>query len=209
MKNAREFIHIQYYIIKNDVVFERIKSVLMEKAKEGVEIRILCDGMGGRFISRKCWQKLHACGIHTAVFFPALLGPLNFRINYRNHRKIVVIDGRIGYVGGFNVGKEYIGLDDKFGYWRDTHLRIEGGAVASLHLRFVLDWNYAARENLLDREEKYLKVEEEKLGNSTVQIISSGPDSKLQNVRNNYLRLINKAEKSIYIQTPYFIPGRC
>ena len=207
MKNAREFIHIQYYIIKNDVVFERIKSVLVEKAKEGVEIRILCDGMGGRFISRKCWQKLHACGIHTAVFFPALLGPLNFRINYRNHRKIVVIDGRIGYVGGFNVGKEYIGLDDKFGYWRDTHLRIEGGAVASLHLRFVLDWNYAARENLLDREEKYLKVEEEKLGNSTVQIISSGPDSKLQNVRNNYLRLINKAEKSIYIQTPYFIPG--
>jgi len=206
MKGARKFIHMQYYIIKNDVVFERIRSVLTEKAKEGVEIRILCDGMGGRFISKKCWQKLRACGIHTAVFFPPLLGPLNLRINYRNHRKIVVIDGEIGYVGGFNVGKEYIGLDERFGYWRDTHLRIEGMAVGSLHLRFILDWNYAARENLLNNEEKYLSPREEKLGSSAIQIISSGPDSKLQDVRNNYLRLINKAEKSIYIQTPYFVP---
>lgn len=206
MRKAKEFIHIQYYIIKNDVVFRRIQDVLLEKAKEGIEIRILSDGMGGRFISGKCWQRLRASGIHTAVFFPPLLGPLNLRINYRNHRKIVVIDGKIGYVGGFNIGKEYIGLDDRFGYWRDTHLRIEGASVSSLDLRFILDWNYAARENLLSEEKKYFKQPEEKLGSSQIQIISSGPDSKLQHVRNNYLRLINKAEKSIYIQTPYFIP---
>ena len=118
----------------------------------------------------------------------------------------MVIDGEIGYVGGFNIGKEYVGLDDKFGYWRDTHLRIEGAAVSSLHVRFILDWNYAARDNLLDEESRYFRQTQEKLGSSQIQIISSGPDSNLQNVRNNYLRLINKAEKSIYIQTPYFIP---
>ncbi len=206
MKQAREFIHIQYYIIKNDVLFQRISEVLIQKAREGVEIRILCDGMGGRFVSKRCWKKLHDCGIHMAVFFPPLLGPLNLRINYRNHRKIVVIDGLIGYVGGFNIGKEYIGLDDKFGYWRDTHLRMEGACVSDLQMRFILDWNYAARSNLLNEEERYFRLPEEKLGSSQIQIISSGPDSNLQNVRNNYLRLINKAEKSIYIQTPYFIP---
>ena len=206
IQKAEKYIHIQYYIIKNDVLFQRIRDVLLEKAKAGVEIRILCDGMGGRFVSRKCWREMHACGIRTAVFFPPLLGPLNLRINYRNHRKIVVIDGNIGYVGGFNIGKEYIGLDDAFGYWRDTHLRIEGAAVSNLHVRFALDWNYAARENLLDAEERYFTMAEEKRGSSQIQIVSSGPDSNLQNVRNNYLRLIHKAEKSIYIQTPYFIP---
>lgn len=208
LKQAREFIHIQYYIIKDDVLFQRIKEVLMQKAREGVEVRILCDGMGGRTVSPKCWQELHSCGIHTAIFFPALLRRLHLRINYRNHRKIVVIDGAVGYVGGFNIGKEYIGLDDRFGYWRDTHLRIEGAAAAGLALRFILDWNYAARENLFDGDGagKYLREPEETVGSSQVQIISSGPDSKLQNIRNNYLRLISKAEKSIYIQTPYFIP---
>ncbi len=206
MERAKEYIHIQYYIIKNDVLFKRISDVLCKKAREGVEIRILCDGMGGRFVSARFWKRLQSSGIHTAVFFPPLLGPLNLRINYRNHRKIVVIDGEIGYVGGFNIGKEYVGLDDRFGYWRDTHLRIEGAAVSSLQVRFILDWNYAARDHLLDDESRYFRQTKEKLGNSQIQIISSGPDSNLQNVRNNYLRLINKAEKSIYIQTPYFIP---
>lgn len=206
MRKAKKSIHIQYYIIKDDVLFARIKEVLCEKAEAGVEVRILYDGMGGRFVRRKCWKKLHESGIHTAVFFPPLFGRLNLRINYRNHRKIAVIDGRIGYLGGFNIGKEYIGLDDKFGYWRDTHLRIEGMAVSGLQLRFILDWNYAARENLLQEDDEYFTASEETIGSSGVQIISSGPDSALQNVRNNYLRLINKAERSIYIQTPYFVP---
>ena len=205
MEKATQSIHMQYYIIKDDVLFSRIKDVLVRKAGEGVEVRILYDGMGGRFVKEKCWKELRAKGIRTAVFFPALLKRLHLRINYRNHRKIVVIDGKIGYLGGFNVGKEYLGLDPKFGYWRDTHLRICGDAVAGLQIRFVLDWNYAARENLLT-EEKYFRLSGERAGNAGVQIISSGPDSQLQNIRNNYLRLISKAEKSIYIQTPYFIP---
>lgn len=206
MKQAKEHIHIQYYIVKDDVVFQRIKDVLLEKVKEGVEVRILYDGMGGgRFVKRKRWQELQEKGIMTAEFFPAWLGRLQLRINYRNHRKIVVIDGKTAYVGGFNIGKEYIGLDSKFGYWRDTHLRIEGTAAAGLQVRFILDWNYAAKQNLL-KEEKYFKVPKERVGDCEMQIISSGPDSQLQHIRNNYLRLISKAEKSIYIQTPYFIP---
>lgn len=207
MRSARHYIHIQYYIIKNDVLFARMKDVILEKVKEGVEVRILFDGMGCRSVKHSYWKKLEAAGVKTAEFFPAFLRRFHLRINYRNHRKIVVIDGRVGYVGGFNIGKEYIGLDPKFGYWRDTHLRIEGSAVLSLQLRFVLDWNYAAKENLFQKEQYFeLPVREKEAGHCEIQIVYSGPDSSLQNIRNNYLRLIAKAKKCIYIQTPYFIP---
>lgn len=205
IKRAEKFIHIEYYIIRNDVLFNRIKDVLLEKVKEGVEVRILFDGMGCRAVPRSYWKKMQMAGIKIVTFFPATMRRLHLRINYRNHRKIVIIDNEIAYVGGFNIGKEYIGMSKKFGLWRDTHLRIEGGAVSALQIRFILDWNYAARENLF-QQEKYFFAGNMKKGNTTIQIVSSGPDSALQNIRNNYLRLINKAKKSIYIQTPYFIP---
>lgn len=206
MKNAKEFIHIQYYIIKNDVLFNRIKDVLIEKAAQGVEVRILFDAMGCRSVRRSFWEDLNKKGIKTAEFFPAFLRRFHLRMNYRNHRKIVVIDNRIGYVGGFNIGKEYIGLDPKFGYWRDTHFRIVGETVIGLALRFVLDWNYAARENLFS-DLKYMSgFKAGHRDRCDVQIIYSGPDTSLQPIRDNYVRLINKAEKEIYIQTPYFIP---
>ena len=206
MRKAEKYIHIQYYIIKNDVLFNRIRDVLIEKAAEGVEVRILYDGMGCRSVRKSCWKKLASMGIRTSEFFPATLRRLHLRLNYRNHRKIVVIDGKTGYVGGFNIGKEYVGLDDRFGYWRDTHLRIEGSAAASLELRFVLDWNYASRENLFVPDRYRYEKHAESTQHCRIQIVSSGPDSRYQNVRDNYLRLIGKAKKSIYIQTPYFIP---
>ena len=206
MRNAKEFIHLQYYIIKKDEVFEEIVEILEEKVKEGVEVRVLYDAMGCRSVFKKYWKSLNEKGIQTAEFFPAFFGKINLRVNYRNHRKIAVIDNKIGYVGGFNVAKEYIGKDEKIGYWRDTHYRLCGGAVASLHLCFLMDWNYAAKQNLF-KEPKYMQLEKyDSKEKCEVQIISSGPDSQLQNIRNNYLRLISKAEKSIYIQTPYFIP---
>lgn len=206
MEQAKEFIHIQYYIIKNDVLFNRIKDVLIEKVKQGVEVRVLFDGMGCRSVSHKYWAELKEQGIMTAEFFPALLRRLQLRMNYRNHRKIVVIDNKVAYVGGFNIGKEYIGLDKKFGYWRDTHLRIEGTAVFSLGIRFLLDWNYAANQNLFTTP-KYVEIPARKyIAGCEMQIISSGPDSRMQIIRDNYVRLIGKAETSIYIQTPYFIP---
>lgn len=206
LEQAKEFIHIQYYIIKDDVLFNRIKDVLAEKAKQGVEVRLLFDAMGCRSVSHKYWKRMREQGIMITEFFPAVLRRLHLRINYRNHRKIVVIDNKVAYVGGFNIGKEYIGLDDKFGYWRDTHLRIEGSAVLGLQIRFLLDWNYAAKENLLTNS-RYLEMEERPFHSGCeMQIVSSGPDSRMQNIRDNYIRLIGKAEKCIYIQTPYFIP---
>lgn len=148
LRQATEYIHIQYYIIKDDELFDSIVPILLERVRSGVEVRILYDGMGGRFMPASHWRMLRAAGIQTASFFPPILGRLNLRVNYRNHRKIVVIDGKVGYVGGFNIGREYLGKDPKFGYWRDTHLKIVGDAVISLQIRFALDWNYAAKENL-------------------------------------------------------------
>lgn len=203
---AQHYIHIQYYIIKNDILFERIVKHLIQKIAEGVEVRVLYDGMGGRFVKKSYWKSLREQGIYTAEFFPALLGRFHLRINYRNHRKIAVIDGKTAFVGGFNIGKEYIGLDPKFGYWRDTHLKLEGSAAKQLHIRFILDWNYAAKEDLFLQENLFQHTWDKPPGKRGVQIISSGPDSKNQEIRDNYLRLICKAKKNIYIQTPYFIP---
>lgn len=204
IKKAKKFIHIQYYIIQPDELFWNIEKELVKKVKEGVEVRILYDGMGCRHMRQKDWKRLRQEGIMLAEFFPAYLKKFQLRLNYRNHRKIVVIDGETAFVGGFNIGREYLGLDSKFGYWRDTHLQIKGSAVRDLQLRFVLDWNYAASENLF-QDGKYFEVPEGK-GKTGIQIITSGPDSRGHNVKNNYIRLLHKAKKSVYIQTPYFIP---
>ncbi len=206
LKKAEHFIHVQYYIIRNDVLFQRIRKVLAQKAAQGVEVRVLYDGMGCRSVSRGYWKKLRAEGIMTAEFFPPGLRWLHLRINYRNHRKIVVIDNRIGYVGGFNVGKEYIGLSEKFGHWRDTHLRIRGSGVMGLQLRFILDWNYATRENLLQKPVFFENPLSGSRDFCKLQIITSGPDNTIDQIRDNYMRLITKAKERIYIQTPYFIP---
>lgn len=206
LEKAKRFIHLQYYIIRNDVLFQRIIEVLKRKAAEGVEVRILFDGMGCRSVSHAYWKKLQAAGIQTAEFFPAFLRRFQLRINYRNHRKIVVIDNEVAYVGGFNVGKEYIDLDEKFGHWRDTHLRIRGEGVLGLQLRFILDWNYAAKDNLFQDRRLLGSVSEGERDKCKIQIISSGPDNSLEQIRDNYIRLITKAKRRICIQTPYFIP---
>ncbi len=206
IEQAKCYIHIQYYIIQRDELWREIEQALVRKVKQGVEVRVLFDSMGCRSMRNKDWDRMERAGIHVAEFFPALFGPLQFRINYRNHRKIVVIDGRVGFVGGFNVGREYLGLDSKFGYWRDTHLCIEGAAVTSLAVRFVLDWNYAAKENLFLEDKLFEIPKYVRNGHDPIQIISSGPDSQIKTIHDNYLRLIHSAKHHVYIQTPYFIP---
>lgn len=206
MKQAKKYIHLQYYIIRSDELWQQIEPVLIAKAHEGVEVRVLFDSMGCRTMHNRDWERLEREGVQVAEFFPAFLGQLQLRMNYRNHRKIVVIDGRIGFVGGFNVGREYLGLDSKFGYWRDTHLCIEGAAVTSLAVRFVLDWNYAAKENLFLRDSLFELPQYVRGGHDPVQIISSGPDSQTKTIHDNYLHLIHSAKDHVYIQTPYFIP---
>lgn len=222
LEKAKRFIHMQYYIIKNDELFDSIIPILIERARAGVEVRILCDGMGGRFMPKSQWKRLEENGVKVGIFFPPVLGRLQLRINYRNHRKIVIIDNRVGYVGGFNIGREYISKDPKFGYWRDTHLKLQGGAVLSLQIRFALDWNYAAGENLFKNMsyfcenedgsclENFGSVEMEKMDKEEkqlgIQIVASGPDSVSREIRDNYIRLFSKAKDHIYIQTPYFVP---
>ena len=203
---AEIYIHLEYYIIHQGELWDKIKDALIRKVCQGVEVRILMDSIGCRNMPEKEWDELREQGIEVAEFFPALFGKLHLRMNYRNHRKIAVIDVKVGFMGGMNIGQEYLGEDVRFGHWRDIHLRLEGAAVTSLAVRFVLDWNYAAKENLFTKERLFQIPRYDKAGNEPVQIIASGPDSKTAKIQNNYLKLIHMARKSIYIQTPYFIP---
>ncbi|MBM6861371.1 cardiolipin synthase, partial [Clostridium saudiense] len=143
-------------------------------------------------------------GIKFSVFFPGILPHINTRINYRNHRKIVVIDGEIGYVGGFNVGNEYVNRGKQFEFWRDTHIRVQGEAVNELNKRFLLDWDYAAEENINDMTEFF--PEHTVCGDVGMQIISSGPDHMEEYIKNAYMKIINDAKEYVYIQTPYLVP---
>ena len=207
LKKAEHFIHIQYYIIRDDEAFAMIEPILHEKAECGVDVRILYDDMGCRSTGSKIWDRLRQGKIKVATFFPAYLKRFQMRVNYRNHRKIVVIDNKIGFVGGFNLGREYISLNEKIGYWQDLHLKISGTAVLDLEKRFILDWSYATKENLVaERRFSTLPSDISFNGNTKMQIIISGPDTKYQNIRNNYLILINRAKKRIRIQSPYFVP---
>ena len=202
---AKDHIHIQYYIFRLDDLGTRIVNALIKKAKQGVKVRLLYDEMGSRNVKKRHFKELLNAGGEVEVFFPSILPLLNPRLNFRNHRKIVVIDGRIGYIGGFNVGDEYLGLQKKFGYWRDTHLRIEGSAVHPLQTRFLLDWNQASAQQKMGYSDRYFPAIPKK-GNVGLQIVSSGPDSDWEQIKIGYLKLINMAKKYIYIQTPYFIP---
>lgn len=205
IKAARNYIHIQYYIIKNDNLGKKLIEALTSKAKQGVKVRILYDELGSRSLPKRSFREFRKAGGQVEVFFPSKFRFINLRMNYRNHRKLVIIDGSIGYVGGFNVGDEYLGLNKKFGYWRDTHLRIQGTAVYALQTRFILDWNQASDDQDVDYVPN-LYPEDISHGKIGIQIVTSGPDSEFQQIKNGYIKMIMSAKKSIYIQTPYFIP---
>ncbi|WP_400242893.1 cardiolipin synthase [Niallia sp. JL1B1071] len=207
IKNAKKSIHLQYYILKNDGIGSDLISLLVEKAQEGVEVRLLYDELGSRTLRKKVFKELRAAGGLVEVFFPSKFHLINLRLNYRNHRKLGIIDGKIGYIGGFNVGDEYLGLHPKFGYWRDTHLRIVGTAVYAIQTRFILDWNQASHLHAINYSPEYFPGKiDEIIGNIGMQIVSSGPDSEWEQIKNGYIKMITSAKESVYIQTPYFIP---
>lgn len=208
MESANSSIHVEYYIIKNDTLTAKLIDILTRKALEGLEVRLLFDAMGGRYLPRSVIESFQSAGGKVGEFFPSKFKMLNLRVNYRNHRKIVVIDGVIGFVGGYNVGNEYLGLDKKMGYWRDTHLKITGSAAYELQLRFLLDWRASSSEELLIDEERlnqFFPNIPQKSG-AGIQIVSSGPDKINQQIKQGFLRLINNAEDYILIQSPYFVP---
>ncbi|QQZ10307.1 cardiolipin synthase [Heyndrickxia vini] len=204
VKRATNHIHLVYYIVRNDSLGQKLVKLLTEKAKEGVKVRFLYDDMGSRKLPRKFFKELIEAGGEVAAFFPAKIPMLNLRVNFRNHRKLAIIDGSVGYIGGFNIGDEYLGLDKKFGYWRDTHLKITGKAVYAMQTRFVLDWNQASSKEIRYEERYFPDIQS--VGYTDVQIVSSGPDSEWEQIKNGYIKMINEAKKYIYMQTPYFIP---
>lgn len=202
LQKAKDHIHMQYYIMRSDELGQRLAEVLIKKANEGISVRVLYDAMGSRSLKKRYIKRLKKAGVMVEAFFPARFF-FNFKINYRNHRKVTVIDGKTGYIGGFNVGDEYLGKNKKFGYWRDTHLRVEGDAVQSLQTRFILDWNQASRHDIF-YDDRYYKTNHS--GDVGVQIVSSGPDTEWEQIKNGYIKMIMAAKEYIYIQTPYFIP---
>lgn len=205
INNAQKYVHIEYYIIHDDELGKLFKDLLIKKAEQGVDIFLLYDEVGSLKTPKRYFYDLKRAGIKIAHFYPSAIPFIKLHANYRNHRKICVIDGEIAFLGGFNVGAEYLGLNEKFGYWRDTHLRITGSSVNLINLQFLLDRRFATHEDL--NLENYIPIHlpqpKHKIG---MQIVSSGPDSKYPNIRNTYMAMINSAKKSIYIQTPYFIP---
>ncbi|MGL5646756.1 MAG: cardiolipin synthase [Clostridium sp.] len=206
LRNAKNYINMDYYIFRKDNIGAEILSILEEKLKEGVKVRLLVDDFGSTSLTRggKLDEYLKLGG-EFASFFPRILSYINPRANYRNHRKIVVIDGEFAYIGGYNVGDEYLGRDPKIGNWRDTHIRINGDAVNDINERFVLDWCYAAKKEVEDLDQ-FIYKGDLKRGNVSMQIVTSGPDHKDEFIKNAYVKMIMAAKKSIRMTTPYFIP---
>lgn len=201
---AKDFIHIEYYIIRNDSLGRKVIELLAKKSKEGVEVKLLYDGMGCIWLPKDFFNPLLEAGGEISCFLPPFLPYINLRVNYRNHRKICIIDGQKAYVGGINIGTEYLGLSKKMGFWRDTHLRIQGSAVDGLELRFLQDWRFSTKTPHII-EKKYFPPKHVD-GNTGIQIVSSGPDSKWSSIRNGFLKMISLSKERIYIHTPYFIP---
>ena len=209
---AQKSINIEFYTIYNDQIGNELRTLLEQKAAEGVEIRVLYDSWGSMGVRSDFYNGLRKRGGYATPFLMTHSNFIDFRLNYRDHRKIVVIDGKIGYVGGFNIGDQYLGRVKKFGPWRDTHLRIIGGGVYSLQQRFIRDWNASVKhqESRIKHFRRFfpeIKLDKSQLRNETsLQIVSSGPESPQENIKLGYLRLINAATDHIWIQTPYLIP---
>ena len=204
LKSARHHIHMEYYIIRDDEIGREVRDLLTAKAQEGVEVRLLFDGMGCITLPKSYSKPILQAGGEVAVFFPPFLPHINVRVNYRNHRKITVIDGKTAFLGGLNLGDEYLGKSPKYGFWRDTHFMIKGNVVDFLQIAFFTDWEFASNTKL-PLNKKYFP-EKEPIGNKGVQIVSSGPDSQWNAIHQGYLKMIANAEKNIYIQTAYFVP---
>jgi cardiolipin synthase A/B len=208
IKSAKKHIHIEYYIYEDDEIGRAIESLMVQKAKEGVDVRFIYDDFGSRSVRRKMVKRLKAGKVKAFPFQKITFIAMANRLNYRNHRKIIVVDGWIGFVGGINVSDKYInGANSAKGlFWRDTHLRIEGPGVQQLQYLFLCDWNFCARDHLQPHQ-TFFPLNETSKGNKIVQIAASGPDSDFPTILFSLLQAINLAETEVLITTPYFIPG--
>lgn len=201
--SAKQHIHLMSYIYRTDQTGRRFRDLLINKARSGVKVKLLVDGFGGRPINSRFIQPLLSAGGSFAWFAPMLGRWGRWRPNLRNHRKILVVDGQIGFTGGLNIGDEYQGRHREYGPWRDTHIRIEGPAVRHLQEVFAEDWYYATDDDLVDPENF---PEIPGCGDDRVQVISSGPDHDYATIQRVFFSAINEARRSVHITTPYFVP---
>lgn len=203
LKAAQYHIHLEYFVIKDDVIGTELLNILCDKAIEGVEIRIVIDDVGSS-ISSNMKRKLKDSGVNMKPFMPVLFSKFTGQMNYRDHRKIIVIDGEIGYVGGINISDNYVNANNKR-YWRDTHIRIIGEAVKPLQILFFTTWDFVSQEEL--EISKTYFPEHNCKENVPLQIAASGPDTDWSNIMEAIFVAITNAEDHVYITTPYFIPN--
>ena len=200
--DAYNHIHLQYYIFENDRTGRQVKEALIKKAQEGVKIRILYDDVGNWNVKKLFFEEMKRAGIEIFPILKVAFPTLTSKVNYRNHRKVVVIDGTIGYTGGMNIADRYV-YGNRLGTWRDTHFRIVGPGVHGLQASFLLDW-YAISNQLIKGFKYYPKLQQ--LSDMKMQIVMSGPTNQWQTLTQAFLFCISNAKKYIYIQSPYFLP---
>ncbi len=202
--SAEHHIHIDYYIIEDDTIGNKIKSILCKKALSGVTVRLIYDDIGSWDLDDHFIDDLKDAGVEVYSFLPVRFPKFTSKVNYRNHRKIIVVDGRIGYLGGMNIADRYIEGIEGIGEWRDTQLRMEGDAVLSLQQIFLTDWYFVS--NILISDLSYFPIHS--IGDvSLVQVTASGPDSDWAGIMQTYFMAISTAREHVYISMPYFIPN--
>ncbi len=202
IEQATHHIHLEYYIFCNDEIGNRVKEALIRKAKKGVEVRVLYDDVGCWNVKKSFFREMKEAGIEVYPFLRVVLPVFSGKVNYRNHRKIVVIDGTVGFMGGMNIADRYW-KGTSWGSWRDTHFRIRGKGVYGLQSAFLIDW-YVITRRLLNGKVYYPKVPV--LSNTLMQVITSGPVGQWRILLQATIKVIATAKKYIYIQTPYFLP---
>lgn len=206
LATAQHHIHLEYFVLLDDEIGIKIIEILCAKAQEGIQVRLIYDDVGSS-LSRKSKNKLSESGVKHFPFMPVLFSNSTSKLNYRDHRKIVVIDGSVGYVGGINLDKKYDNSIENDRYWRDTHLRLEGGSVGSLQSAFLLSWNFVSKQEIEIGEELFPKAKAKAQEPVAVQIAASGPDTDWANIMEAFFCAITSARESIYITSPYFMPN--
>jgi cardiolipin synthase len=204
IRGANHHIHMSSYILRDDGVGQTFQRALIEKAREGVQVKLLYDGIGSIKLTNAYIQNLKQHGVECACFFPLRPSFLKKRMNYRNHRKITIVDGKVGFIGGINVGDEYIGKHPRLGYWRDTHLMLEGDSVYWLQEVFLKDWEIATREK---PDAKAYFPEHDVPSGEVIQIVPAGPNRRGDAIHDSVFAMVNAAQRRIWITTPYFIPS--
>ena len=201
--SAREYVHLQYYIFNDDNTGRRVAEALMDRARAGVKVRVIYDHIGSLHTSSAFFRRMQREGVEIYPFFKVAFPWLATRINWRNHRKVCVIDGRVGYIGGMNVADRYVEKRADGRVWRDTHLRITGPAIAALQYSFAIDWNFMRKELLTEQAAVMPRAGAEGVG---MQMLTCGPTSRWSEVAFAFFKAIGNARHRIFIQTPYFLP---